>query len=355
MSRVVAAIIVAWVGLVACEDTTPRRSIFGQSTLSDKRAKVTPERPVRLPADHASHPAYQLEWWYLTAILEDEQQTAYGLQFTLFRFSTSSASPSNWSNAQQWMAHASLHTPDSHLFESRFASGEVGNAGVKAQPFTAFLDNWQWQSTGAAPFPAKVTFSIENQADIALSLTQTGPFILQGDQGFSQKSADGNYRSYYYSLPFIDIQGSLQLNNRTHTLKGIGWYDHEWTSELASKDALGWDWFSLHLDNGDKLMAFRMHVNEAAPYVTGTYIRQGGQKYTLTDTAISMTPQQSFQVAGRTVPLKWRVQVPDHQIDVQISPFKIDQWNPGRFPYYEGRVELSGSHTGAGFMELTGY
>ncbi|MEQ3652637.1 MAG: lipocalin family protein, partial [Glaciecola sp.] len=30
-------------------------------------------------------------------------------------------------------------------------------------------------------------------------------------------------------------------------------------------------------------------------------------------------------------------------------------WNPALFPYYEGAVNISGSHSGEGFLELTGY
>jgi predicted secreted hydrolase len=45
----------------------------------------------------------------------------------------------------------------------------------------------------------------------------------------------------------------------------------------------------------------------------------------------------------------------DLALDLNISPFKANQWNESAFPYYEGRVNVSGTHTGKGFLELTGY
>jgi predicted secreted hydrolase len=44
-----------------------------------------------------------------------------------------------------------------------------------------------------------------------------------------------------------------------------------------------------------------------------------------------------------------------YQIDIQITPMQINQWNPGIFSYYEGGTVISGSHSGVGFIELTGY
>lgn len=88
-------------------------SFFGNMTQS-RAATVERDKPLQLPQDHKSHPDFQLEWWYLTFVLEDEKQNAYGMQFTLFRFRNNGTKPtaqyeSDWSNTQQWMGHASLH------------------------------------------------------------------------------------------------------------------------------------------------------------------------------------------------------------------------------------------------------
>jgi len=355
------------------EDSSKNKSENGSSSDSSTGSfqSVNKTTPLVLPKDHGSHPDYQLEWWYLTFVLGDDENNEYGLQFTLFRFATAKETQdtSSWSTPQQWMGHASLHSKDEHFFEERLAAGGVGNAFVKPAPFGAVIDDWSWQSKSDSPFPATLQFSINNDVDIALSLTANGPFVKQGDKGYSKKTEDARLRSYYYSQPFIDASGTLNINDTTFNVKGLGWYDHEWTSHLANSNAMGWDWFSLHLDDGSKLMAFRMHATGAGTkgtknrgseiYTTASYITASGDKETLALNEISIVPLDNEQITTlnteRDVPTTWQITIPSKDVDITVSPFKSGQWNSSVFAYYEGRVNVTGTHKGAGFMELTGY
>ncbi|GEA02366.1 iron ABC transporter permease [Alteromonas sp. KUL17] len=425
--------------------TSTPNGFFGNMQSSDAFTPVQRGYTVALPRDHMSHPDFQLEWWYLTFVLSAEDGQEFGLQYTLFRFNTelvahqsaranakksaegsaeSSASHSsednlhtnanshiarNWSNGQQWMGHASLHTAEQHYFEERFASGGVGNAFVNQQPFTTVIDDWVWKAaqaevqTGAeskAMFPSVLTFafgqsnahhSVKTRGKIpaptadslselndtpglsavkvALNLDTYGPFIKQGDNGYSKKTQDERLRSYYYSQPFINAEGTLNIEGNSVKVTGKGWFDHEWTSHLANSEAMGWDWFSLHLDDGSKLMAFRMHAmnkntknsksKRSEIFTTASYIAKNGTKETIEQANVSITPRayETINEGGvaRAVPTFWRIQIPIKDIDVTVNPFKEKQWNNSLFPYYEGRVEIKGSHSGSGFMELTGY
>lgn len=346
--------------LLGCSEPKPDTSLFGTDADKPVATLVSKDHPVLLPDDHKSHPDFDIEWWYLTFVLEDTQGHPFGLQFTLFRFANDQRYQSNWSDNQLWMGHASLHTRTKHYFEERFGSGGVGNVFVseplaKAKLFSAQLDNWQWQSETSSLTPSTLTFTINDAASVTLQLSASGPLIKQGDNGYSIKTADEQYRSYYYSQPFIQAEGQIQFGSETLLVTGNGWFDHEWTSELANDNALGWDWFSLHLDNGDKVMAFRMHVNGQPPYVTGTYITAAGNQQTLSDSTVELTPVDSETLGEHHYPVKWRMQIPDKALDIILTPFKPGQRNDGRFPYYEGRIEINGTHAGSGFLELTGY
>ena len=380
-------------------------SFFGNmpsnNTVSNA-ASVQRNTLLKLPEDHKSHPEFQLEWWYLTFVLEDENENEYGMQFTLFRFSEAfeggfeagfeehdtSNSPehaSSWSNSQQWMGHASLHSKDEHFFEERFAAGGVGNTYVNTAPFEAVIDDWNWKANNpnADLFPSSlnVTFpqAANNNTSAFLQLTANGPYIKQGDKGYSKKTYDERLRSYYYSQPFIEANGTLIVSGKQISVSGLGWFDHEWTSHLANSEAMGWDWFSLHFDNGDKLMAFRMHAtkkdaekeadgnvsntsdtsNVSEVFTTASFIRKDGRKETLNGDEISIQPEKTSLITSNnkehSVPTSWRISIPSKEINLLTSPFKEDQWNPSLFPYYEGRIDVTGTHGGTGFMELTGY
>lgn len=427
--------------------TTTARGFFGDMQSSDTFTSVERNTYVELPEDHKSHPDFQLEWWYLTFVLSGEDGQEFGLQYTLFRFNTDTASGKstdepvvrNWANGQQWMGHASLHTLNHHYFEERFANGGVGNAYVKPQPFTTVIDDWVWKATrrkaeteaqvdSQAMFPSMLTFAFgqrhtrdtnqpsnvtskpsegelprkdgsqkdavdraspadtqlnnevarrNSAVKVALSLDSTGPFIKQGNNGYSKKAQDEKLRSYYYSQPFISAKGTINIEGNNIKVDGKGWFDHEWTSHLANSEALGWDWFSLHLSDGSKLMAFRMHSHtdskaesesqNAEIFTTASFITKNGMKETVEQADVTITPtgyeliQKGSKQGGehgsaaRSVPTSWRIQLPTKNIDVSVSAFKEKQWNESLFPYYEGRVEVEGSHSGNGFMELTGY
>lgn len=352
MPRRLAAVLWLFIATSQAQDL-PRQSLFG-GMQADNRAKVSVGLPVSLPADHGPHWPYQIEWWYLTLLLENEQGEPFNYQFTLFKFARPDIA-SNWGEGYVWMAHSSLHTRKAHYFTEKFAQQGTGIAGYEPAPHRFYIDNWVLQSqSSSALFPAHLSSGTE-EVTLSLQLAALKPYVKHGEQGVSLKTAEGKYRSYYYSQPFINAHGQITLNGKTQQVSGIGWYDHEWTSQLADQEALGWDWFSLHFDDGRKLMAFTMHVENRPSYTTGTLIDVNGGAVTLGPDALILEALATSQVAGREIPVSWSIRVPEQNIDITTTVFKTDQWNASRFPYYEGAISFSGSHAGKGFMELTGY
>jgi predicted secreted hydrolase len=363
----------------------------GSARANSTGKKADPNYRMRFPQDHGTHDPFDIEWWYLTANLEDSSGNPYGLQWTLFRFKNPSASGSqapsknpsnnstvavdnapatsneNWHNNQMYMAHASIHSLDTHWFSEKFARGGVGNAGLTTLPLDIFIDDWQWLNNNGDKglFPSTLTFSATDtskpnaEAKAIFTLTQTGPLVQHGVDGFSVKSTSG-HASHYYSAPFIHIEGELtQVLDTVATesikLKGQAWFDQEWTSQLLDSSTQGWDWLSLHLDDGSKIMAFRMRLKNQDDYVTGSYITSAGEQTTLQPHDLTLQPLVIKRVDDRQLPLSWKLVIPSKKIDLTISTLKDKQWNDATIPYYEGMVKIEGSHDGVGFLELTGY
>lgn len=337
--------------------------------LAQSGKKVDPNYQIDFPKDHYEHPEYDIEWWYLTSNLTDSAGKKYTLQFTMFRFRTGQA-PNGWDNGQTYMAHASIHAGDRHWFSERFAKGGIGHTSVSSAPFNIKMDEWQWSTKATVEddlFPATLVFnahptsSKETQtAQVNLQLTSNANYVLQGDKGYSIKSGDANHASYYYSQPFIEVHGELQLDGESIAVSGQAWFDHEWTSQLIDQQSAGWDWFSIHLDNGDKLMAFVMRLNGKPDYQTGTYIYANGTSKPLSKQQISLTKLNSETIDSKIgvqkiFPSEWEISIPELDVKLKTKVSKRDQFNPSRFSYYEGSINVSGTHSGIGFMELTGY
>ncbi len=58
---------------------------------------------------------------------------------------------------------------------------------------------------------------------------------------------------------------------------GQAWMDREWSSQPLASDQTGWDWFSLHLNTGEKLMLFRLRQTDGNHYCSGNWISRGRQ------------------------------------------------------------------------------
>ena len=312
----------------------------------------SPQRPAQFnfPTDHGPHDEYRIEWWYLTANLEGHDGTPYGLQWTLFRSALTSEGGEGWSSPQVWMGHAAVTTPDAHFVTERLARGGIGQAGVQADPFDAWIDDWQL----AGPDFATLTMTASGP-DFAydMTLNSGGPLVFHGDDGYSEKSAEGQ-ASYYYSQPFYTIEGTLILPTGNIEVAGDAWLDREWSSQPLSENQKGWDWFSLSFEDG-KLMGFRLRQTDGSNYTSATWINPDGTTTSYSNGAFEADPVAVSAVGGRDVPTAWNVRLPDRGVNVDVTAINPQAWMNTSVPYWEGPIIVQGSHTGRGYLEMTGY
>jgi len=346
--------------VAACGDKpAPTSGFAGLGQDAGDFAKVERGRPLQFPVDHGQHDGYRIEWWYITANLKDETGKDWGVQWTLFRSALRPGEEkAGWSSPNVWMGHAALSSPDGHQFVETLARGGVGQAGVDAQPFKAWIDDWALASTGGDGIDQLEMKASGKDFRYRLQLAAKGPLVQHGDRGYSEKSGQGQ-ASYYYSQPFYEVKGEVESDGKKLQVTGHAWLDREWSSQPLSKSQQGWDWFSLHLDSGAKLMLFQVRQTDGKPYRAGTWITPDGKAQPLRGDQIVLTEEaRTKQDHGREVPTRWRVQVPDHGVDVQTEAIQPRAWMGTSFAYWEGPIGLtdkSGKPGGRGYLEMTGY
>lgn len=356
-------------GLAACGPQAPEPTDFAWLARSEEAYhQARPGRPLQFPRDHGAHPGFRLEWWYLTAILRDAEDRPHGVQWTLFRTALeppgTPAEANPWFDGQAWMAHMAVTTPDGHAGFQRYArgapSGPTTRAGVTAAPFAAWLDDWRLASEGPGWLPLRVA---ARQGDTAFTLRlagQGGP-VAQGEAGFSAKHAGGG-GSHYYSQPFLHAEGELEVDGRRFAVSGQAWLDHEWSSQFLHPGQAGWDWLALHLDSGEKLMLFRLRPRPGAgaghEWRHGVLLAPGGDVRPLDPARITWEEREWQRVAGRRLPLKLRIGLPEIDRRLEVRALHPEQWMDVDFPYWEGVVLATGEgpgNSGEGYLELTGY
>jgi predicted secreted hydrolase len=315
------------------------------------------------PRDHAAHPEYQTEWWYYTGHLRARDGRRYGFELTFFRVGVRRgvASRSAWALRDVYFAHFTL--TDEPLRRFRVADainrGALGMAGARLDRYRVWIDDWEARLEGGAH---RIRAS-HPEWSLDLRLESAKPPVIHGVDGVSQKAAGPGRASHYYSLTRLRGSGQLRVGEERLAVSGQAWMDHEWGSNQLTEEQVGWDWFSLQLADGRELMLYLMRRRDGSvePVSGGTLVAPDGRARHLPLSAfrVSATGEwRSSRTRGR-YPSGWRVRVPDAGIDLTIAPVLPDQevvtTGGAGVVYWEGAVRITGSDTGVGYVELTGY
>jgi len=329
-------------------------------------ARAEQVRSFEFPRDHGAHGEYRTEWWYFTGHLANDAGREFGFQLTLFRFelaSRATASSSAWRTPRVMLGHFALSdfaNARFHAFE-RLARAHPAIAGAASAPARIWLDDWHIEhKPDATGVPGRWHLRAA-QGDVALELDlgDEAGVVLQGDAGLSAKSATPGNASYYYSMPRLAATGKLALDGAAFDVRGDAWLDREWGTSALDRTQLGWDWFALQLDDGTNLMFYRLRDARGAmdaasagslQATDGTVQRLGPEDIDIIETGSWTSP-----TTGIRYPQGWRLLIPAHGIELDLSArMSAQEWHQ-RFRYWEGAVSATGSHTGRGYVELTGY
>lgn len=329
-------------------------------------ARATGSRDFHFPQDHAAHPAYRNEWWYVTGNLQTDGGRRFGYQVTFFRIALSPQQPVNtsvWATNQVWMAHVALTDVDAdeHLQDQRFARGAAGLAGQAIHPFRVWLEDWQIIGDGAGEFPWAIGVKTKDFV-LNLQLRPEKPPVLQGDHGLSQKSREPGNASWYYSMPRLQTLGDIWRGDEHFTVSGESWLDREWSTSALGADQSGWDWFSLQLQDGHDLMYYRLRKQsgETDPYSAGKWVQPDGQAETLAAQDVQLKPLRYWRSeSGVKYPVAWEMSLPKQQQRWRIEALVDDQLMRTGIIYWEGAVRILDADNndllGYGYLEMSGY
>jgi predicted secreted hydrolase len=322
-------------------------------------APVVPGYVMHFPRDDGSHPAFRVEWWYVTGWLDPGP---IGFQVTFFRVRprVQDANPSAFAPRQIVIAHAAISDPalGRLVHAQRAARAGFGLAGAEPGRLRVWIDEWRLEQAGAG-WQTAIT---ADEIALELSLTLTQPRMLQGEQGLSRKGPAPEAASYYYSLPHLKVAGFIARNRARHAVSGLAWLDHEWSSQYLSEDASGWDWVGINLDDGAALMAFRMRDRSGGRLWAGGALRHaGGRLQVFSPEDVRFVSGRAWTSArtGTRYPVEWRIQA--GPLELTIEPLFDDQEHDTRAStgtiYWEGAVRAlrEGRPVGLGYLELTGY
>lgn len=334
--------------------------------------RALPGYTLTFPTDHAAHPDFQTEWWYYTGHLQTAAGKAYGYQLTFFRHRLDSSgptlNPSKWFADNIYMAHMAItdETGRRFVYGEKLNRAALGLAGAATERYHVWNEDWVAERLGSV-------YHLKGDIpgfQLNLILTPLKPPVLHGPQqdGLSQKGEGQGHASHYYSLTRMRTEGVLHTDDGVFEVAGVSWMDHEFGSTQLKDYQVGWDWYSVHLDNDHELMLYHIRHKDGTsdPYSSGTLIYPDGQSLHLRREDFHIQAHATWRSpkSGAVYPQRWTLRVPRAELTLHLEPVLAEQElvtdNSTRVTYWEGSVRVRGTMqgrpaAGAGYVEMTGY
>ena len=327
----------------------------------------------QFPRDHGAHPNYRTEWWYYTGHLQSKTGRSFGFELTFFRRGVPPEDiktlPSKWSLNQVYLAHFAITeiTGQRFHFSEKISREGLGKAGADESRLRVWIDDWRAEAaTDHAGVHTLVAHDKTHR--LALSLQPAKPLVLQGVGGISRKGKDPEQASHYYSFTRLTTSGTLSIDGESFEVTGTSWMDHEFSSSDLGADQVGWDWFSIQLEDQRELMLYRMRLKDGSSDLqsSGTVVSPDGRARHLevTDFQIESTGTWNSPESKASYPSRWRLTFPSLDLVLEVVPLLADQElrtsRSAQVTYWEGAVVVTGTKQGQpvkgqGYVELTGY
>lgn len=329
-----------------------------------------PGRKISFPQDHFSHPAFKTEWWYYTGHLETERGKRYGYQVTFFRFGLRDRQKEENENpplfTDLYLAHFALSDKQDKrfLFRERANRGYGNKAGASVHRYLVWNESWKVEGSGEG----HVIEVKDRDTALRLRLTPLKPPVLHGEKGLSQKGEGKGRASYYYSFTRLSAEGELEIAGNKEKVRGLSWMDHEFGSNQLRENQVGWDWFSIQLENNIEIMLYLIRRRDGFPdsYSSGTLVYQDGtwRHLSRNEFRVEVLKRWRSPKSKGNYPMSWKVTIPAEEIVLDIIPFfpgqELDTRKSTRVTYWEGAVRVRGIYRkkpiqGLGYVEMTGY
>lgn len=329
--------------------------------------QALPPYKFTFPRDHASHDEFRTEWWYFTGHLQSTDKRTFGYELTFFRtgLDNDDKEQNPWNLRNIYLAHFAVTDENGKRF---FYREKLNRAGVKFAGASqsvpdVYNENWSMRAKNNE-FHLK---AIDPEFSIDLTLESKKPPVVHGKNGVSQKADCKGCASHYYSLTRLQTSGKMNIGKQTVDVTGLTWMDHEFGSNQLTPSQVGWDWFSVQLDNNIDLMLYVMRNNDGStdPNSSGTIINADGSTQHLSrkDYVIQTKSTWTSDKTKGKYPSAWHVSIPAVQAELDVVPTVADQelvTKGAGVTYWEGASTVKGTYkgrpaNGKAYVEMTGY
>lgn len=296
-----------------------------------------------LPSADAVQPEQSCQWWYWSGQLRTGSGRGYGFQLAFF--AAEAVRGVLWGQ----MAHWALVDLES----GRFRSDSRVWLGAPRRIEGRFALETPRGEASAVGGDGDDRACLRLR-DVSLDLRVRGGPVALHYEGHVHDYAFGGH-TYYYSRPRMAVTGELCRGSTREAVSGDAWFDRQY-GDLTGALVEGWQWLSIHLDDGEQLMVFGWNREASERFASVT--DAAGRTRWLGPEEFQLEPRERWRSprSGIDYPCAWRLRTDAHALEVRARVRDQEMNGSGWLGpvYWEGACEVSGTHRGVAYVELLG-
>jgi predicted secreted hydrolase len=308
------------------------------------------EPQVRLPLDEGPHCFGGGEWWYYTGRLTADTGEEFGIETVIFHVPQLPL----LLVTEAWAAHYAVTDVQGRQFyydQAASIGPQLCNIGLGtgfdlSTPLISMCG-------GNGEDNIQAAFA-DGEYALHLTLTDERSPVLHEGNGYVPYGADG--KSFYYSRPRMDANGTLCVGDVTLNVSGQMWFDRQWGRDLDNP-LQRWDWYSIRLDQGPDIMLFVFPGGDGQ-VAFGTVVPASGLTLSISaaDFRIVSSATWVSSATGIEYEVGWRIELPGQQMVLTLAAVveqaELDARTTTQDTYWEGLCTVVGQ---MGDQPITGY
>lgn len=342
------------------------RNLFGKiyQSLFYKGSSIRPlklfrkgrQQDVVLPDDDAFLSEQEIQWWYWTGHLKDENGKRYGFEIAFFAFDS-------WIFFKNQLAQAAITDVDKQSYHYRedvkFCSlpkkldgkFDLGASSGGREVIAAFGGN------GRDSLYCEIDDYV---LDISLESMEE-PVIHY--EGKVHPYSFGGY-TYYYARERMQTKGTIKIKGNIYQVEGVSWFDRQY-GDLYHAIFKGWQWFAIELFDERSIMLYDFIEKDCLTERFGSITCKNEKKSKILQYhEYEVIVLDTWQCPHTKIkfPSGWKVKL--EGIEFKIEPLVKDQALKAKHTfwvgpeYWEGACNVldnSDNIIGQAYVELNGF
>jgi len=304
-----------------------------------------------------------IEWWYFTGHLSSGKKR-FGFEFCFFKLHPQALRagfiPLSFLHKKPFLiVHSAITDKTNNKFIKYQDSGMIHHEHINYDKLDLSLNTTK--------FSYSEDFSIDCEL-FSLNLKPIKKIVKHFDSGYKTMYKKRPHRTYYVSFPRLDVKGEVKLKDKTHTVSGVAWFDHQKCNVVHITPIQGWDWFSIIFSDNTELMVYMLRDKKGfvKKCIGGSYIKSDGSVEDLKSDDVKTECLMKWESPKTKIvyPSGWMMEIPRLKIKIKIMPSvknqEMDTLQTTPVSYWEGACDVTGTKagkkiSGQSYVELVGY